>query len=821
MLYFFYIVVIFIYVVNSKKIVQRLDLHDDLKYRPNVEIEQFFKTHNIKILHKLENSSFLVSVEDENIHDRKLSFRDLKLQKHKFKFKYDIVGYHGLILVYTVWETHEFLSYLKSKVGFKGLYMIKDGFDENVILLRITHPKFLNETLYYIADCDGVLWFDIHRRHYKNDAFASSVITSEPLNSQTLYTVKNDIVTVTDTGLDLLHCVFQPSNKVIKKTLTLTNGKTLSQELKFRNEYLTSEEKVIAYFSINFDDGVESHVTDFKDREGGHGTHVANLAAGDDSKCDITYHSPKSLAKIIFFDIENTNSDESHGLVIPPLITPMMKISYEMGSRVFTNSWGSATCEYTVYAMEMDRFSYFYEDYIILVAAGNAGPEPYTLGAPASLKNGIAIGSSQNSIESFFHYMNHSEYWEGGKVLFTSDELHSKSYGKTNLADFSSRGPACDGRIKPDVVCPGEYILSAKALGMWLLMRGTSMATPLCAKKVTVLREVVPLLYNIVSPSSSLIKNILITTAKHLDGSAQKLALYQSHIVSKKVKNDLNVYDEGFGRVDLSDVLEGDKIQMKDRQKIISYQEPLKRCYVVAETGVISYGLVWTDVPAFVMSSKTLVNDLNLKIIINNNTIIYGNHGSFPDKLNNVERVRVLVTENDTLEVYISSVGNLVTLKPKLFQTYSIVYSSLLKEIECSYGCNQNSPPNYCITSNNREGVRLCTETGWSNDCYEICNSDPYLIVNNNTCQCHANKPCEENGFSGHITCVNNSYKDRKCEKEHNILKYYRFSNFTKRGLSKFIRNLQVSTADGIDIYLWLMMVACAFLINFLFIFIY
>lgn len=38
-------------------------------------------------------------------------------------------------------------------------------------------------------------------------------------------------------------------------------------------------------------------------------------------------------------------------------------------------------------------------------------------------------------------------------------------YTQNNLAYFSSLGPAFDGRFKPDIVAPGEYIFSARATG--------------------------------------------------------------------------------------------------------------------------------------------------------------------------------------------------------------------------------------------------------------------------------------------------------------------------------------------------------------------
>jgi subtilisin family serine protease len=79
-----------------------------------------------------------------------------------------------------------------------------------------------------------------------------------------------------------------------------------------------------------------------------------------------------------------------------------------------------------------------------------------TIGDPANLEEAIAVGSVHKS--------------------------NPHSYG---VSYFSSRGPTADGRIKPDVVAPGEKIISAhfdfKSADpkTWMVeMSGTSMAAP-------------------------------------------------------------------------------------------------------------------------------------------------------------------------------------------------------------------------------------------------------------------------------------------------------------------------------------------------------
>lgn len=93
---------------------------------------------------------------------------------------------------------------------------------------------------------------------------------------------------------------------------------------------------------------------------------------------------------------------------------------------------------------------------ICVIAAGNSGPSPSTLGSPGAAPDALTVGA----------------YDKNG-----------------NLASFSSRGASKFGLIKPDVTAPGVNILSGTAgligamrfvdgAGRFGAISGTSMATP-------------------------------------------------------------------------------------------------------------------------------------------------------------------------------------------------------------------------------------------------------------------------------------------------------------------------------------------------------
>lgn len=98
---------------------------------------------------------------------------------------------------------------------------------------------------------------------------------------------------------------------------------------------------------------------------------------------------------------------------------------------------------------------------IVFAPMGNTGPEPSTLGAPADAEGAITLGAVNLSGQ---------------------------------LSGFSSRGPTADGRIKPDVLAPGQDVstVNPATLDTYTQVNGTSLSTPIAAGVGALLLEAYP-----------------------------------------------------------------------------------------------------------------------------------------------------------------------------------------------------------------------------------------------------------------------------------------------------------------------------------------
>jgi|GEM_PF-1475364 len=429
---------------------------------------------------------------------------------------------------------------------------------------------------------------------------------------------EDEIATVCDTGLDNDMCYFSYNSSDFATAQYPTPPSTGDIDL---------SKKVIGYSVLP---GATAYDNDancgaFNQY---HGTHTSGTLLGDN------YSNPSSvtnighdfadgmapMAKLYFQDAGDDVSGCLSGLSIDYSL--LFRQSYDAGARIHSNSWGADSGgEYTTDAFSVDDFCYRYDDFVICFAAGNSGYLAQSINSPATAKNCITAGSLTNG-----------------------------SVGSNQVSDFSSKGPTKDGRIKPDLCAPGEYILSASGTSSssdrncdFKPLSGTSMATPTLAGGALLLRD-----YFIKGFYPSGEKNV--SDSFNPSSALIKCAL-AAGAMDVGIKDFPN-FNEGFGRINLDRFCyfkqnEKDNLRARicDVRNYAGLKEGEEMTLSFNAKGYIKIVLTWTDPPPSLIALKSLINDLDLKVVSPSGNVYFGNNlqngisvpqGS-PDTQNNIE----------------------------------------------------------------------------------------------------------------------------------------------------------------------------------------
>ena len=221
----------------------------------------------------------------------------------------------------------------------------------------------------------------------------------------------------------------------------------------------------IAENVIAFKDCVNGKTSPYDDN--GHGTHVAGIIAGRGKK----YRGINPNAGIIGLKVLGKNGNGKTSYVLKG-IEYILENRRRLGIRIMNISVGG---------------NYNYKDYennvllsavekvweagiVVVAAAGNNGPKPGSITVPGVSKKIITVGSCDD--------------------IFVYGRTDNKR--KENTA-YSGRGPTCNCIVKPDIICPGNRIISLKnnADG-YVEKSGTSMATPIVSGIISIMLEKEP-----------------------------------------------------------------------------------------------------------------------------------------------------------------------------------------------------------------------------------------------------------------------------------------------------------------------------------------
>ena len=431
--------------------------------------------------------------------------------------------------------------------------------------------------------------------------------------------------------------------------------------------------RVDAYFAYG-------SLTDAAD-EHSHGTHVTGIIAGNASTGEVDENgfryglgvAPGAhvIAQRIFDGVGNYEA--------PPGFEVLTHDAVRAGAKVGSNSWGDDTqgrydlsaAEFDALVRDADTGTAGDQPYILEFSAGNAGPGVQTIGSPAVAKNVIATGAVENNRFDLFIY----------------------DSGQDTMADFSSRGPCEDGRIKPDVVAPGTWIASLRSSladdnNAWadisenyLYQGGTSQSGPHVSGAAAVFVQYYGQTVTNTTPSPALVKAALINSSIDMDDEAGDTG---------PVPNN----DEGWGLVDLTELIDSPRrFEFVDQSIPLTNNQVFSRTVLVGSTDeALKITLTYTDVPGFPAAIPALVNDLDLEVIAPNGDVFRGNQfeagESVPnapsfDTINNVEAVHISTPVPGEYVVRVRArnvVEDAVRSTPRIDQDFALVISADIPE---------------------------------------------------------------------------------------------------------------------------------------------
>ena len=383
----------------------------------------------------------------------------------------------------------------------------------------------------------------------------------------------------------------------------------------------------------NFVDGNDNPMDD-----NGHGTHCAGITAGT-GLGGLKGVAPD--AKLYAYKVLDSSGSGSVSNIISALemaVDPNGDGNLSDHVDIISMSLGGSGNPDDALSRAVDNVDH--AGVVVVVAAGNSGPSLETIGSPGTAREALTVGATYKKD------YNGSEYWDTDPRV-------------DQITEFSSRGPVIwsNGTLnKPDVVAPGALICSARLSSFepWninplyaqclddkhVLLAGTSMATPLVAGAVALLRQKNPSL----SPEE--IKSLI-------------------KFSSKDLGYDINT--QGSGRIDILNAVNSR----------------------VLFSGDLNFG----DVQANVLSSKTIIiknlasENISLSFSVENATSLDDDSSI---NVVSLDKNEIVIAPNSEIELNVSInfpliydgsfIGNINVIEsnntyrlPYSFQRYSIL----------------------------------------------------------------------------------------------------------------------------------------------------
>ncbi|MDX2247534.1 MAG: S8 family serine peptidase [Bacteroidia bacterium] len=319
-----------------------------------------------------------------------------------------------------------------------------------------------------------------------------------------------------------------------------------------------------------------------------------------------------------------------------------------------TNSSYSNGCNagYTTITRTVDEQSFDYPTLLHVFSAGNSN----------NLDCGYGAGNQWGNITG--------GHKQGKNVIATANLLSNDV-----LVNSSSRGPAHDGRIKPDISANGNGQQSTSPDNGYITFSGTSAAAPGIAGVAAQLYQAYKNLHGGQNPEGSLVKAAMLNTADDVGNTGPD-------------------FQFGWGRINARRAVEIFEKNTFFSSTLTQNGNNLHTISVPANTRELRIMVYWMDPPAAVQAGIALVNDLNMQVTAPDNGIhnpwildptpnpanLNALATTGIDNLNNVEQVHLLNPLPGSYNINVNGFS-----VPQGPQKYYVVYTFVPEEIVVTY----------------------------------------------------------------------------------------------------------------------------------------
>lgn len=206
-----------------------------------------------------------------------------------------------------------------------------------------------------------------------------------------------------------------------------------------------------------------------------HGTHVCGILAGSGAASGGKYRGIAPECRLIGLKVLDRQGNGNKEEVIRG-IDWVIRNRKAYGIRILNISVGTVRESASMDRQLIDAVERAWDaGLVVVVAAGNMGPDPMSITVPGNSRKVITVGAS--------------------------DDCASIADGGIKPC-YSGRGPTVECVCKPDITAPGSGIVSCNALlrrgaGYYARKSGTSMATPVVSGCIALLLSAEPELTNV------------------------------------------------------------------------------------------------------------------------------------------------------------------------------------------------------------------------------------------------------------------------------------------------------------------------------------